>query len=108
MKWIYEATGLPSPNKFWRKYMENWIHITSRTRNTYDNEVARQFVSCGSPWLCVCFPTSPRISLNSQGFDFHLRAQGRIDASTVPPAACRDTSWNNQHWLHIVLRKVEV
>lgn len=68
----------------------------NRTRNTYDNEAARQFVSCASPWLCVCFPTSTRISLNSQGFDFQLRAQVCIDASTVSPAACRDTSWNNQ------------
>lgn len=108
MKWIYQAMGLPSPNKCWRKYMEKWVNVKSWTRNTYDNEVERQLVWYGSAWLCICFPTSPRLSLYSQGLDFYLRGQVLIDASPVPPAAPGTGPGIVNTWLHVAVRKVEI
>lgn len=87
--------------------MEKWVNVKSWTRNTYDNEVERQLVWYGSTWLCICFPTSPRISLCS-GLDLYPRGQVLIDASTVPPAAPGTGPGIVNTWLHVAVRKVEI
>lgn len=64
---MYQATGLPSPNKCWRKCKTKWLRVMNCTRNTYDNEVKRQL-----SLAVYFFPASPRIILSSQGLGLYL------------------------------------